>query len=199
LGAAYFNAYPVNGKSPRLIGGRFAEFLAKAEPSQEQIMELAEFEWALHAARYAPRAPFIRLSDLDRITPHELSGMKLLLHPSVKMLRMRWNVPELVRALHAREQSVVLGPGPAPVAYAVWRREDEVFWRELSIQEAAAFEATQNDLKFRQVRNCLLAWMTPKQSMTHSAALLRRWVCDEWVTDVELETDGHWLMFKGKA
>jgi hypothetical protein len=82
------------------FGAGFSGFLS-AQPAARllpYLPDLARLEWAVHAARRAPRVPALPADALDRFRDDEYRRIALILHPSCQLVRSRHPVLDIYRA-----------------------------------------------------------------------------------------------------
>lgn len=83
-------------RSPILLlwGESFADFLQGFEPARElaYLADVARLEWARHAACHAADAPALDARHLAAIDPQAIGGMRLGLHPSLRLVRSPYPV-----------------------------------------------------------------------------------------------------------
>ena len=85
---AYARAFPPERPELSAYGAGFAEHLAGLSPlaAIPQLVELARLEWLMIEAYFAADAPALVLDDLRAVPPALYPGLRLLLHPSVRLL-----------------------------------------------------------------------------------------------------------------
>jgi hypothetical protein len=89
--AAYLDQY----------GSEFSEFLGRL-PSAASLVYLADvasFEWAVSCALHAPDAESLELARLAAIAPDDQGRVRLVAHPSVRLLRADYPVDLIWRAV----------------------------------------------------------------------------------------------------
>lgn len=102
IGIAYIAAHPSRHFSIRWFGHRLPEFLATTPPWEDKpgVAEMAALEWALSEAFDAQDGAVMRVADMAAIPAGAWPGMRLRLHPSVRRLDLRWNVPLVWKAVN---------------------------------------------------------------------------------------------------
>lgn len=185
LGRRYIEAHPSTTPSLRWFGRHYAEFLRRAEPGQPLWSETAAFEWAQGEVFDAPDVATVGLAVMASIPPRAWADMRLLMHPSLHLLPLCWNVPARVAAQSRGEPLPDAVENTQPVTWLLWRRDLDIHWRALSIDEAAALGATGDNASFGEICECLCEWIDPDQVALHAAGLLKRWLNDGLIVDIE--------------
>lgn len=106
VGAEFFQAMAVTfvrqdpPQAPHLssYGSRFADFLAAFVPTRPYLAEVARLEWARVEANFAAEAITLDCESLQHLSPEQASGLKLTLHPSVRLLASRFPIWQLWEA-----------------------------------------------------------------------------------------------------
>lgn len=187
LGRAYIESHPSLTPSVRWFGRFLPEFLAGLPPgSRPAFADLALFEWKQGEAFDAPDAAAIGIEAMAAVPPESWPGMRLLLHPSLRRLDLLWNAPALFQAHQAAQPLPAPGCGEEPRAWLLWRGAGlEVRWRSLAADEAAALDAAADGYSFGAVCELLCDWVEADQAALHAAGLLKRWVADGLVVELE--------------
>lgn len=97
LARAYGKAFPSQDPDLNQFGHAFARFLGTFEPAAgyPYLPALAELEWAVHRAYYAPDAPRLGADELGRCAPEALDGARFTLHPAVSLHASEWASAQL--------------------------------------------------------------------------------------------------------
>lgn len=97
LARAYGKAFPSRDPDLNQFGRELARFLAQFEPAAEfpYLPALAQLEWAVHRAYYAPDAPVLTVGELGRLAPAEMESARLALHPAVSLHASEWASAQL--------------------------------------------------------------------------------------------------------
>jgi hypothetical protein len=187
LGRSYIESHPSLTASVRWFGRFLPEFLAgQPEGAEPVYADLALFEWKQGETFDAPDAAAIGIEAVAAVPPECWPEMRLLLHPSLRRLELWWDAPALFKA-HQAGQAL-----PAPVcgedckAWLLWRgAELDIRWRALAADEAAALDAAAEGRSFGEICELLCEWVEPDQAALHAAGLLKRWIVDGLVTELE--------------
>lgn len=113
-------------RSLQSYGDDFSVWLARILADQPLVAELARLEWALCSARAtgAAAAP--------------AAAMRLVLHPSVRVLALDWNTMDVWRGLRGGEAPPEARPLPQTAYWVVWQCDRIIHYRETAAAEAGA-------------------------------------------------------------
>lgn len=183
----FIAAHPSRHTNLRWYGGDLARFLARAPRWRRRplLAELARFEWALGLAFDAADAPLASAEDAARVPPAEWPRMQLRLQPSVQLLALRSNAPQVWRS--------AIGGGKAPAAkrrrsrtaWLVWRKGHEPFYRALAPAEARALGAAARGCDFASIAGGLRRHVGAKAAAQAAAQFLRNWLAEGLVAGIE--------------
>jgi hypothetical protein len=90
----YLRTHPSQSYTAADFGNRFCEFL-KTEDVELHLLELAQLEWAMVVAAYAPKSFREGLEKKAHATPEEWAKARLKLHPSVRIFKFETAVDVL--------------------------------------------------------------------------------------------------------
>lgn len=82
----YLVAYPPTHYSLRYAGQHLADFLTGHRVQDDELANMARFEWAQLEAFDAADAALLTESDLQKIPPDQWPGLQLKFHPSVQLV-----------------------------------------------------------------------------------------------------------------
>jgi hypothetical protein len=178
LCAAYIDAHQSTFASIRYYGAELAALLASHAHYKAQPLwaELARFEWAMTEVFDAADAAAIDAATLAHIDPASWAALTFELHPALRRLDLEWNAPPLWKALTQNE------PAPAPaaqhpaVAWLLWRRELQIYFRPLTATEAQALDAVRAGQSFGAVCELLCEFFGDAAAPGRAAGYLREWV-----------------------
>jgi hypothetical protein len=178
LGKDYLLQHPPTQASIRWFGDAMAEFLAQTAPysTLPVIAELARFEWALRHTIDAADCDPVTVQTLQAIAPEHWGELQFVLHPSITVLPLQWNAPQVWRAL----TDGLAAPPPQQNAahWIIYRQADLASgWRSLSDVERVALRCLSDGGSFADSCEAVGAVTTDSQdSAATSAGLLRLWV-----------------------
>jgi hypothetical protein len=180
LASRYVNGYASTFFSIRYYGDRMAEFLATdAQYAKAPLLaELARWEWAMADAFDAADTEPIGLDAFADISPEEWAELRFSWHPSVQVLELEWNVPEIWKAVTEGDADPPESPEPrlTPASWLIWRRDLQIFFRELAPEEALAVAASRAGQSFGELCVALCEHLDATESSRQAAGFLRGWV-----------------------
>ncbi len=134
----YLRMHPSRHPSLRHVGDRLAGFLAETAQGRRApwLVDLARLERALVDSFDAPDASPISASALRPIPAARWGRLRFELHPSLRLLRLRWTVDRLWSQLAAGQSPE--HPDRRPVRVRVWRQGFTVLHSTLEAVEDRA-------------------------------------------------------------
>jgi hypothetical protein len=189
LGRAYIEAHPSDTASVRWFGRHLPEFLGATAgyAARPVLRELALFEWNKGEVFDAPDDEPLLIEAIAAVPPESWPEMRLLPHPTLRRLDLRWNVPAICQAYEAQEKVPKARARPRVVSWLLWRDEAlNIRWRALGADEAAAVDAMRAGHSFGELCELLCQWVEPEQAAMHAAGLLKRWVVDRLIVDLDV-------------
>ena len=215
-GIAYIAAHPSRHFSIRYFGHRLPEYLATTEPWNDRpyLAEIASLEWALSETFDAENGAVMGIEDMARIPVQDWPMMRLQLHPAVRRLNLRWNVPIIWKAVnqtldteksadscrgetsatpsaekeHHGKTAVADVPAPQageyPQSWLIWRQDLKTYFRSLSVDEAWALDAACTGESFATICEGLCEWIDAQNVAMHAAGLLKSWISDGLITEL---------------
>jgi len=194
LAAGYVNAHESTFFNIRWYGDQLGDFLAADdEYCRAPILgEMARWEWAMAAAFDAADAEPIDLSAFAAISPEDWAGLQFEWSPSVQVVGLEWNVPQLWKAVS--EGGDRPEPAVAPARYLIWRRELQIFFRALSEEEASVVAAAREGHRgagrsFGELCVLLCEHLDEGEASQHAAGFLRGWVESGLLVGVASQTE----------
>jgi hypothetical protein len=178
LGAKYVASHESTFFSVRYYGHELAEFLgADEEYSKAPLLaELAEWEWAMAAAFDAADAEPIDSAALAQVAPEDWAELRFDWSPSVQLVALDWNVPELWKAVTEETELPAPSLHPQPASWLIWRRELQIFFRPVASAEAAVITASLAGQSFGELCVLLCEHLDESEAALHAAGFLRGWV-----------------------
>ncbi|MCP5365683.1 MAG: putative DNA-binding domain-containing protein [Hyphomicrobiales bacterium] len=184
----YIAACPSHYPNARWFGRALADGFLATDPhyaARPFLAELAALEWALGEAFDAPDDPIVTVEDLMAIPPEHWPGLRLKLHPSVRIVHSRWGAPEIWQAIDRGEEPQARDTAGEPVDALIWRREFKSYYRTLSEAEAWAIEALGGDINFAELCEGLCRWFPPEDASAQASGFLRGWLEAAIITRVD--------------
>lgn len=184
---AFIAAHPSRHPNLRWYGGEMAGFLARAPRWRRRplLVELARFEWALGLAFDAADAPLASAEDVARVPPGDWPGLRLRLQPSVHMLALRSNAPQVWRTAVDGGKSSPALRRRGRTAWLVWRKGHEPFYRAVAPAEAWALGAAARGRNFATIAGGLRRHAGAKGAALAAAQFLHNWLAEGLVAGIE--------------
>jgi hypothetical protein len=174
---AYVTAHPSTTRNLRYYGEALPAFLAKHFPADGELAELAALDWALRHAFDARDTAMLDAAAVGALGDAWIE-QRLGLHPSVRLLRVRFNVAALWSALDAEQEPPEPVAFASPVALLVWRSGQQPSFRSLPEAEADALARFEAGSSFTELSAHVIAAMGETGAMESLAAWLGRWLAD---------------------
>lgn len=186
LALAYIARFPSRHRNIRWFGRNLAAFAASHAPwsGETWIADLARFEWNLTLAFDAADVPPATLEDIGAFPPDLWCAAVFQAHPSVRVVRMRTNAPQLRSACESGT------PIPDPTSaleaqsWLLWRHGDGVRFRSLPEEERAALVALRRGYAFSDVCAAAIESSSVDEAAGQVATWLQTWVRDGLITGI---------------
>ena len=117
LARRFIAAHPPQRPQLFAYGGDFAAFLAGFAPAVEELPflpDLARVEWAVNEAYFETDAESLNAEQLAGLAPERYAGLRLGLHPTVRLIESDWPVWDLWGAEVLPDPGPDSGPGTGP-------------------------------------------------------------------------------------
>ena len=178
LGNSYVQAHDSTFASIRYYGAALDALLATAPryASRPWMAELARFEWAMTEVFDAADASPITVEVLSAVAPQDWARLGFAFDASVRCLELTWNAPAFWRALTDAQEPPAPEAQPQPVAWLLWRRDLQIYFRPLSALENEALARARGGRSFGDLCDALAAALDASEAPPRAAALLREWV-----------------------
>ena len=169
---------PSHERNLRWYGGDLADYLGRSPRWRRRplLAELARFEWALGLAFDARDAPTATEDEVGRLPPADWPALRLRLHPSLRLLSLRCNVPQVWRAASAGRKPPAAARRLQPIDWLVWRKGHEPFYRMLPADEAWALAAVAKGRDFGALCEGLRRFAKDEHAARRAAQLLKEWL-----------------------
>jgi uncharacterized protein len=97
LARVYGKQWPSQDPDLNLFGAHFAQFLAGFEHAAAfpYLPDMAQLEWAMHRAYYAPDVPVLEAAELAALSPEQIEAARWKLHPAASLHRSPWSIAQL--------------------------------------------------------------------------------------------------------
>ena len=178
LASRYIHSHESTFFSIRYYGDQLAQFLAADEEYSKAplLSELAKWEWAMAAAFDAADAEPLGLDAFASVAPQEWADLHFAWSPSVQLLELEWNVPQLWKAVTEESERPEPALSPEPVSYLIWRRELQIYFRALAPAEARVLAASRAGQSFGELCVLLCEHLDESEASLQAAGFLRGWV-----------------------
>jgi hypothetical protein len=177
MARTYLDCYPPEHASIRWFGNHLTDFLAAQKPYSDQpvFSELAQFEWALRHTIDAADAEVLSVENLQTIPPDRWGELCFELHPSLTILNLSWNTPQVWQALTNDEN--LPEPQLQSMAWMIYRQPDLISaWRSSSEAEVSSLHLIQAGKTFADICEHLAQYSDDVQQVPLIAAgFLRGW------------------------
>jgi hypothetical protein len=182
---AYIEAHPSRYFSLRWVGGKLAEFIQTTAPYREHLdlYELAQFEWVLCYAFDARDSVPLRADALVRLLPEQWSELSLRFAPSLQVLALHTNAPQLWQALQAEQAPPAVTGAAVAQAWLIWRQQLKLMFRPTDALELIALEQFRDGATFDTVCALLAKHLPEAQVPVRAVGFLQQWLQDELLVD----------------
>lgn len=121
---------PARSADLNAYGAEFPDFLQRFEPatSLAYLPDVARLEWAVNRALHAPDAQPLDPSELTAVVPADHDRVCFVAHPSISLLRSRFPVDTIWRAVLERDDAAMAAVdlNSGPVHMLVQRVDERV-------------------------------------------------------------------------
>lgn len=121
---------PARSADLNAYGADFADFLQRFEPAATlaYLPDVARLEWAINRALHAPDAQPLDPSALAAVAPTDHDRVCFVAHPSISLLRSRFPVDAIWRAVLERDDGAMaaIDLGSGPVHLLAQRLDEQV-------------------------------------------------------------------------
>lgn len=180
---AYIEANPSRYFSMRWVGGKLGEFIKTTEPYNQHIdlYELALFEWVLCHAFDAAGALPQYAEQFSALAPEQWTDVTLKFSPSLQIIALQTNAPQLWTALNAGEIPPTVTHTDIKQMWLVWRQQLKLMFRPAAMLEAIAIEQFQQGNAFGAVCALLANHLPEDEVPARAVGLLQQWLQDELI------------------
>lgn len=174
----YIHHRPSTYRSIRWFGDQLDIFLADHLEYQASpyLSELAKFEWTMSQVFDSANADSILLEEIGKIPPALWENMRFYLHPSVRLVHLKWNVVAIWQALSDDEKPMVPKENEVAVSWITWRKDLISQFCSMPNDEAWAVNAMSQGKSFGEICEGLCQWRKEEDAPMYAASLLKGWV-----------------------
>ncbi len=178
LAAAYIGSHVSRWPSIRCYGEELSRFLAADARYRDAplLAELAAWEWSMTEVFDAADASPIDVETLARVPPEQWAELSFTFHPAMRRLDLRWNTPQLWKALSGESERPQPELAAEPQAWLMWREGLQIVFRSVDRAEAAALSTVCDGRSFGEMCVQLCGHVNDEAAPTQAASYLRGWV-----------------------
>ena len=188
LAYCYINAFPSQYRSMRWFGKNLLDFMQHTLPysNQYSLVEIAQFEWLLTEVFDAKNSSHLPLETMAAIPPEKWPTLQFKLNPSIRQLNTGWNTIEIWEKFKENQTCLPSKQLNAPQTWLIWRKKLDIQFYILSIDEAHMLDAITHGDNFGTICANLCEWIEEDKVAMHAAQLLKRFIIDELIIQIEL-------------
>ncbi|HUL41178.1 MAG TPA: DNA-binding domain-containing protein [Burkholderiales bacterium] len=186
LAYAYIERHPSPYFNMRWYGDELSEFLKTTAPYNQrpELSEMAAFEWIMALAFDAADDAALSVEDMAKIPPDRWPAMVFTPRTSLQRMNLEWNVPALWKAANKNEQPEAPRKNDVALGWVLWRRELNIYFRSMSVEEAWALDAIRSGNSFAKICGGLCEWFDETQVAQHAAGMLKNWIAEGMISKV---------------
>lgn len=187
MARAYIRAHPSRTPNLRWYGQHLAGYLSRSSGWRRRpaLADLARFEWALGLAFDAADASVATAEDVTRVPPEAWPAMRLRLHPSVQLLVLRSNAPEIWRAVDSGSTTPAARRRKEARVWLAWRKGHEPCYRALPPAEAWALGSVLRGRDFASLVSGLRHRVENENPAQAAAQFLRNWLAEDLICRID--------------
>jgi hypothetical protein len=182
LVTGYLLEFPATEPSIMYAGRYLAAFLHD-HPFAEQLpflAELATLERTLIEIFHAVNAISLDAAAMNAIPPLEWPRLMMRRHPASRIVELDWRVDQLLRTVERGEPWCM--PQREPVKILVWRRDAQVFYRALELDELQALTFAEGGASFAAICEAVAAASSDPTPAARINRLLGVWLAHGLLT-----------------
>ncbi|MDP2230812.1 DNA-binding domain-containing protein [Methylotenera sp.] len=182
----YIDKYPSTYRNLRWYGGSMREHLLYTLPQHLVAAEMADFEWALSLAFDAEDVDELTLQNLGKYPPESWSDLSFKFQPSIQVIRTRWNIIPMWKALEAEEMPPALIQESTYQSWLIWRKNLNSQFRSMSEIEAVALNLGMMGATFGEICANLEDILNLDEATITAAQYLASWLEMGLISNVAL-------------
>jgi hypothetical protein len=174
----YITAHDSQSFSIRWYGHELAQFLATAPDYSDLglLADLAKWEWAMTETFDAADAEPLSVEALSRVPPDQWAGLRFEWHPSVRLLTLHWNAPQIWSALSKDVDRPAAAVSELPESWLLWRQDLQTFFRSVPEDEAVLIGESRQGRLFHELVARLCDYAPEEEAAARLASYVRGWV-----------------------
>lgn len=182
----YIDKYPSTYRNLRWYGGSMREHLLYTLPQHLVAAEMADFEWALSLAFDTEDVAELTLQDLGKYPPECWSNLSFKFQPAIQLIRTRWNIIPVWKALEAEENPPILTQENTYQSWLIWRKNLNSQFRSISETEAVALKLGMIGATFGEICANLEDMLNLEEATITAAQYLAGWLEMGLISNVAL-------------
>ena len=182
LVSGYIEEHPSRHFSVREFGRHFPDFVRLKQAPW--CAELALFEWTLREAFDAADAARLSEQALAAIAPQHWPQLRFVTHPSLRLCRFEWNVPQMWKLLTSDSPSEIEATANAATPWLIWRDGLITHYRSLAQDEYQALQCLCEGGDFDDICVSLIGFYQEAEVPLRAATLLKSWLGQGLLTQV---------------
>lgn len=147
----YIDKYPSTYCNLRWYGGNMREHLLHTLPQHLVAAEMADFEWALSLAFDAEDSEELTLQDICNYPPESWGNLGFKFQTAIQVIRTRWNVIPVWKALEAEETPPALSQNNTHQSWLIWRKNLNSHFRSMGEAEEVALNLGRTGSTFGEI------------------------------------------------
>jgi len=176
MARAYVAAHPSQHSSLRWLGRNLPHHLATHPiPGQPFAADMAHFDWAVALAFDARDEVPATMADMLALPAAAWDSFRLLFTEAVSDFRADAGIADLRRAVLRAVDLPQIGAG-GEQRWVVWRQDEDVQYRPLAEDEAAALDLMRNNGRFGAMCRLLAEQFGNPDAALRSAQILKDWL-----------------------
>ena len=188
---AYILAHPSRHPSIRWVSRHLPAFLRATEPYSDYpvVADLASLEQALNDAFDGLDGPVLAGDALTTIPPEAWQDLVVTPHPTARRLTLTTNAGAVWSAVRADEEAPEPETLAEPAEILVWRHDSVPMWRQLSPDEAMAWDEAADRLPFGQLCVMLATREDAEGAAGRAASYLVGWIGAGLLAEARVDRD----------
>jgi hypothetical protein len=183
----YIDQKPSRHYSVNLFGSKIPGFLKQTSPysNRSELAEMAGFELAINRSINTLDAPTLLSEDMSKISQEKWPALKIKLHPSLQILKLKWNVADVWRAVTEKNSPPALTKGQTNT-WMVWRKDILTYYIKLNSPEAFIIQSMQKNFPIAKICEGLCRWVSETEVPQYLVNAILRWLHDKLLSEIYL-------------
>jgi hypothetical protein len=183
----YIDQKPSQHYSINVFGKGIPRFLKQTAPysARSELAEMAAFELALNVAIDTLDAPALSPEDMSSIAQEKWPKLKIKPHPSLQILKLKWNVAAIWQAVVEKNPPPPLTKNQTNT-WIVWRKDIYTYYVMLSSADAFIIQSMKKNLPVAKICEGLCRWLDDEQVPQYLVNTILRWLHDKLLSEISL-------------